>query len=30
VGDRVSFFNERVELELDGAVQERPQTQWSR
>jgi len=30
VRDRVSFFNERVELELDGAVQERPQTQWSR
>jgi uncharacterized protein (DUF427 family) len=24
------FFNERVDLELDGVVGERPQTQWSR
>jgi uncharacterized protein (DUF427 family) len=30
VRDRVAFFNERVDLELDGAVQERPRTQWSR
>ena len=26
----VAFFNERVELEVDGEQQERPQTQWSR
>src|SRR2546423_1125409 len=26
----VAFFNERVELELDGEAQERPRTQWSR
>jgi hypothetical protein len=24
------FFNERVDLELDGEIGERPQTQWSR
>jgi uncharacterized protein (DUF427 family) len=26
----VAFFNERVELEVDGEQQEQPQTQWSR
>jgi uncharacterized protein (DUF427 family) len=26
----VAFFNERVELEVDGESQEQPQTQWSR
>lgn len=26
----IAFFNERVELELDGEPQERPQTGWSR
>ena len=26
---RLCFFNERVDLELDGELQERPQTQWS-
>jgi uncharacterized protein (DUF427 family) len=26
----VAFFNERVDLELDGELQERPQTPWSR
>jgi uncharacterized protein (DUF427 family) len=29
VRDLVAFFNERVELELDGVPQERPVTQWS-
>jgi uncharacterized protein (DUF427 family) len=27
---RIAFFNERVELEVDGELQERPETQWSR
>jgi uncharacterized protein (DUF427 family) len=26
---RIAFFNERVDLELDGERQERPRTQWS-
>src|SRR5262245_8459614 len=26
----ICFFNERVDLELDGRIQERPSTQWSR
>lgn len=30
IRDRISFFNERVDLGLDGAPQERPRTQWSR
>jgi len=30
VRDLVCFFNERVDLELDGVLQERPRTQWSR
>jgi uncharacterized protein (DUF427 family) len=29
VRDLVCFFNERVDLELDGELQERPRTQWS-
>jgi uncharacterized protein (DUF427 family) len=29
VRDLLSFFNERVDLELDGVRQERPRTQWS-
>lgn len=28
--DHVCFFNERVDLEVDGERQERPQTPWSR
>ena len=30
IRDLVCFFNERVDLEVDGEVQERPRTQWSR
>ena len=30
IKDRLAFFNERVDLELDGELQERPITQWSR
>jgi uncharacterized protein (DUF427 family) len=30
VRDLIAFYNERVDLELDGEVQARPQTQWSR
>ncbi len=30
IAGRLSFFNERVDLELDGELQERPQTAWSR
>lgn len=30
VKDLLAFFNERVDLELDGEAQERPRTQWSR
>ena len=29
VKDHLCFFNERVDLEVDGELQERPQTQWS-
>ena len=29
VRDLFSFFNEKVDVELDGVPQERPQTQWS-
>ena len=29
VKDRLCFFNERVDLYLDGELQERPRTQWS-
>jgi uncharacterized protein (DUF427 family) len=28
--DLVCFFNERVDLEVDGRLEERPVTQWSR
>jgi uncharacterized protein (DUF427 family) len=30
VKDLVAFYNERVNIEVDGEHQERPQTQWSR
>jgi uncharacterized protein (DUF427 family) len=30
VRDRIAFFNERTDIEIDGEKQERPQTQWSR
>jgi uncharacterized protein (DUF427 family) len=30
VKDLVAFYNERVDIEVDGEPQERPQTQWSR
>jgi uncharacterized protein (DUF427 family) len=30
VKDRLAFFNERVDLELDGELQERPVTPWSK
>ena len=30
VRDLLCFFNERVDLELDGEPEARPQTQWSR
>jgi len=29
VRGRIAFFNERVDLEIDGVAQERPSTQWS-
>jgi uncharacterized protein (DUF427 family) len=29
IRDRICFFNERVDLRLDGELQERPRTQWS-
>ena len=29
VRDLLCFFNERVDLELDGELAEQPQTQWS-
>jgi uncharacterized protein (DUF427 family) len=29
IKDHICFFNERVDLRLEGAIQERPQTQWS-
>jgi uncharacterized protein (DUF427 family) len=29
VRDLIAFYDERVELEVDGSVQERPVTQWS-
>jgi uncharacterized protein (DUF427 family) len=29
IRDRFCFFNERVDLELDGALAERPRTQWT-
>jgi uncharacterized protein (DUF427 family) len=30
IRDYLAFFNERVDIELDGELQERPVTQWSR
>ncbi|MDX6644145.1 MAG: hypothetical protein QOD76_2107 [Solirubrobacteraceae bacterium] len=30
IAGQLAFFNERVDLEVDGVPQERPQTQWSR
>jgi hypothetical protein len=30
VRDLLCFYDERVDLDLDGERQERPQTQWSR
>jgi uncharacterized protein (DUF427 family) len=30
VKDMLCFFNERVDIELDGEPEERPRTQWSR
>ncbi len=30
VADHLCFFNERVDLDVDGVREERPQTQWSR
>jgi len=30
IEDYLAFFNERVDVELDGELQERPVTQWSR
>jgi uncharacterized protein (DUF427 family) len=30
VKGRVAFYNERVDLEIDGEVEERPQTEWAR
>jgi uncharacterized protein (DUF427 family) len=30
VKDLVAFYNERLDVEVDGEVQERPKTQWSR
>ena len=29
IKDRICFFNERVDLRLDGELQDRPRTQWS-
>jgi uncharacterized protein (DUF427 family) len=29
IRDHVAFFNERVDLEVDGRAEERPRTQWS-
>ena len=29
VRDLVAFYNERVDIEVDGEPQERPRTQWS-
>ena len=30
IRDYLAFFNERVDIEVDGEAQERPVTQWSR
>ena len=30
IRDYIAFFNERVDIEVDGELQERPVTQWSK
>jgi uncharacterized protein (DUF427 family) len=30
IRNRISFYNERVDIEIDGELEERPETQWSR
>jgi hypothetical protein len=30
VRGRIAFYNERTDVEVDGAAEERPSTQWSR
>jgi uncharacterized protein (DUF427 family) len=30
IAGRLAFFNERVDIEVDGELEERPVTQWSR
>ncbi len=30
IRDYLAFFNERVDIEVDGELQERPVTQWSK
>jgi len=30
IKDYLAFFNERVDIEVDGELQERPVTQWSK
>ena len=30
IRDYLAFFNERVDIEVDGQLEERPITQWSR
>jgi hypothetical protein len=30
VRDLIAFFNERIDLDVDGEAQGRPRTQWSR
>ena len=30
VRGRIAFFNERVDLEVDGVAQDKPQTEWSK
>ena len=30
IKDYVAFFNERVDIEVDGELEERPVTQWSK
>jgi hypothetical protein len=29
IQDRIAFFDERVDVEVDGVVQGRPRTTWS-
>jgi uncharacterized protein (DUF427 family) len=29
IGGLLAFFNEKVDLEVDGEIQQRPKTQWS-